>query len=66
MESLSELKCIHYIMENFMRRAMSEGKFDTSHLPYEVWEVGKAAEAYKYQHKKGADCFKILFDWRNL
>lgn len=45
---------------------MSEGKFDTSHLPCEIWEVGKAAEAYKYQHEKGADCFKILFDWRNV
>ena len=45
---------------------MSEGKFDTSHLPCEIWEAGKAAEAYEYLHKKGADCFKILFDWRNL
>ncbi|MBQ6471880.1 MAG: zinc-binding dehydrogenase [Victivallales bacterium] len=45
---------------------MSEGKFDTSHLPCETWEVGKAAEAFRHQQEKGADCFKILFDWRNL
>ena len=25
-----------------------------------------AAEAFAYKEKKGADCFKILFDWRNL
>ncbi len=45
---------------------MSEGKFDTSHLPIEIWEAGKAKEAFEYQHKKGMDCFKILFDWRDL
>ena len=45
---------------------ISEGKFDTSHLPYEIWEAGKAKEAFEYQHKKGMECFKILFDWRSL
>ena len=45
---------------------MSEGKFDTSHLPCEIWEAGKAKEAFEYQHKKGMECFKILFDWRSL
>lgn len=45
---------------------MSEGKFDTSHLPIEIWEAGKAKEAFEYQHKKGGECFKILFDWRSL
>ena len=45
---------------------MSEGKFDTSHLPYEIWPAGKAKEAFDYQHRKGMECFKILFDWRDL
>ncbi len=45
---------------------ISEGKFDTSRLPCEIWPAGKAKEAYEYQHKKGMDCFKILFDWRDL
>jgi threonine dehydrogenase-like Zn-dependent dehydrogenase len=45
---------------------MSEGKFDTSHLPYEIWPAGKAKEAFRYQHDKGTKCFKILFDWREL
>ncbi|MEE0866901.1 MAG: zinc-binding dehydrogenase [Clostridia bacterium] len=42
---------------------ISEGKFDTSKLPYEVWGVSKAKEAFEHQLKAGADCFKILFDW---
>ena len=45
---------------------MSEGKFDTSHLPCEMWEAGKAAEAFAYKEKQGVENFKILFDWRNL
>ncbi len=45
---------------------MSEGKFDTKGLPCEIWPAGKAKEAFEYQSKKGAECFKILFDWRNL
>lgn len=44
---------------------MSEGKFDTSHLPIEIWDAGKAKEAFEYQSKNGANVFKILFDWRN-
>lgn len=42
---------------------MSEGKFDTSKLPYEVWGVSKVKEAFEHQEKAGADCFKILLDW---
>ena len=42
---------------------MSEGKFDTSKLPYEVWGVAKVKEAFEHQEKAGADCFKILLDW---
>ncbi len=42
---------------------ISEGKFDTSKLPYEVWGVSKVSEAFKHQLKAGADCFKILLDW---
>lgn len=42
---------------------ISEGKFDTSKLPYEVWGVSQCKEAYEYANKAGADCFKILFDW---
>ncbi len=42
---------------------ISEGKFDTSKLPVEVWGVSKAKEAFEHQDKAGADCFKILLDW---
>ena len=42
---------------------ISEGKFDTSKLPYEVWGISKAKEAFEHQEKAGVDCFKILFDW---
>lgn len=45
---------------------ISEGKFDTSHLPYEIWPVQKAKEAFEYQNRKGYDVFKILFDWREV
>ena len=31
-----------------------------------LYEAGKAKEAFEYQHKKGVECFKILFDWRSL
>lgn len=42
---------------------ISEGKFDTYKLPYEVWGVSQAKEAFEHQLKAGEDCFKILFDW---
>ena len=42
---------------------MSEGKFDTSKLPIEIWPVSKAEEAFKYKAEKGDDVFKIVFDW---
>lgn len=45
---------------------LSEGKMNTKFLPYEVWEAGKCQEAFAYQSKKGAECFKTLFDWRGL
>ena len=45
---------------------ISEGKLDTSHLPCEIWPAGKAREAFAYQSRKGMECFKILFDWREL
>lgn len=43
---------------------ISEGKFDTSKLPVEIWPAGKCEEAYRYKEEKGEDVFKILFDWR--
>ncbi len=42
---------------------ISEGKFDTSGLPIEIWPVSKCREAFEYLDKKGADVFKIVFDW---
>ncbi len=42
---------------------ISEGKFDTSGLPIEIWPVSKCKEAFEYMEKKGADAFKIVFDW---
>lgn len=42
---------------------ISQGKFDTSKLPIEVWGVSQAAQAFAHQAKAGADCFKILLDW---
>ncbi len=42
---------------------ISEGKFDTSKLPYEVWPVSQCKEAFEHLEKVGADCFKILLDW---
>ena len=44
---------------------MSEGKINTSHLPCEIWPAAKAKEAFEYQSRKGAECFKVLFDWRD-
>ena len=45
---------------------MREGKFDTSHLPVEVWPVNKCDEAYKYMEKNKSDVFKIIFDWKEV
>ena len=42
---------------------MSEGKFDTSHLPVEVWNAEKAAEAYRCKYENGDNVFKIILDW---
>ena len=42
---------------------ISEGKFDTSKLPIEIWPVTKCKEAFEYLNEKGADVFKIVFDW---
>ncbi len=43
---------------------MSKGTFNTSHLPVEIWPVGKAPEAYEYLEKKREEVFKILLDWQ--
>ncbi len=45
---------------------LSEGKMNTKFLPLEIWPAGKCKEAFEHQSRKGADCFKILFDWRDL
>ena len=45
---------------------MAEGRFDTSHLPCEIWPVQKVKEAFEYQNRKGYDVFKILLDWREV
>lgn len=42
---------------------MSEGKFDTSHLPTEIFPADKCAEAYEYKEKRGDETFKVIFDW---
>ena len=43
----------------------TNNQFDYSvKLPYEVWGVSKVKEAFEHQAKAGADCFKILLDWR--
>ena len=42
---------------------ISDGKFDTKGLPIEVWPVSKCKEAFEYLAEKGADVFKIVFDW---
>ena len=42
---------------------ISEGKFDTEGLPIEIWPVSKCKEAFEYLNEKGADVFKIVFDW---
>lgn len=44
---------------------MSEGKFSTKHLPYELWAVEKCQEAFKYKDQQGEDVFKVLFKWEN-
>lgn len=44
---------------------MSEGKFDTTKIPTEIWPVEKCAEAYKYKQEKGSNVFKILFNWES-
>ncbi len=42
---------------------MSEGKFDTSHFPTEVFPANKCAEAYEFKENNGDEIFKVLFDW---
>ncbi len=42
---------------------MSEGKFNTKHLPIEVWPASKCHEAFEYKQKNGEKVFKVLFDW---
>jgi len=64
--NLSMSCAIKHRGKNEILQWMSKGKFNTEHLPIEIWDAGKAKEAFDYQHKKGVDCFKILFDWRNV
>ncbi len=45
---------------------MSDGRFDTSHLPVEIWPAAKAPEAFAYLDKKGPEVFKIVFDWTDV
>lgn len=42
---------------------ISEGRFDVKGLPVEMWPVSKCTQAFAYLEEKGADVFKILFDW---
>lgn len=42
---------------------MSEGKFQTAHLPVEIWDVEKCHEAFVYKENKGDSVFKVLFQW---
>lgn len=44
---------------------MSEGKFNTKHLPIETWAVNECQKAFEYKDAKGDDVFKVLFDWEN-
>jgi threonine dehydrogenase-like Zn-dependent dehydrogenase len=44
---------------------MSEGKFNTKHLPIETWAVSECQKAFEYKDAKGDDVFKVLFDWEN-
>lgn len=42
---------------------ISEGRFDVKGLPVEMWPVSKCTQAFAYLEEKGADVFKIPFDW---
>ncbi len=42
---------------------MSQGKFDTSHLPLETYPVERCAEAFRRKAEAGDEVFKILLDW---
>ena len=42
---------------------MSEGRFNTKHLPVEIRPVAECREAFEYKDAKGDDVFKILFNW---
>lgn len=44
---------------------MSEGKFNTKHLPIEVWPVADCQKAFEYKDAKGDDVFKVLFNWED-
>jgi 2-desacetyl-2-hydroxyethyl bacteriochlorophyllide A dehydrogenase len=42
---------------------MSEGKFNTAHLPIELWKAEKCHEAFVHKQAKGDELFKILLQW---
>lgn len=44
---------------------MSEGKFNTSYMPTEVFPAERCAEAFEYKERRGEETFKVLFDWKN-
>lgn len=42
---------------------MSEGKFNTTHLPKELWKIEQCHEAFTYKQSKGDSVFKVLLEW---
>lgn len=43
---------------------MSEGRFDTSGMPTEIWPVEKCHDAFVYKQDKGDSVFKVLLEWK--
>jgi 2-desacetyl-2-hydroxyethyl bacteriochlorophyllide A dehydrogenase len=44
---------------------LSEGKFNTTHLPVELWSVEKCQAAFDYKAAQGEAVFKVLFNWED-
>lgn len=44
---------------------MSEGKFNTKHLPLEMWPVAECHKAFEHKATEGEAVFKILFIWED-
>ncbi|MBI4978726.1 MAG: alcohol dehydrogenase catalytic domain-containing protein [Spirochaetes bacterium] len=64
--TISMTCAIYFECKTTILQWMTEGKFKTKGIPFEVWPVGKCAEAYDYFDKKKGDVFKVLFDWSNV